>query len=192
METYHTKEEIFNANVFLAWIEGKSCSEALNTIQDTDAWEDDKIPLSIIPKELHKYLKQEENMNKEYRPYKEDELPDLVGKVVVNKQDGSTNLILSIYKEFIHVGSGGLGIKSNVLLNDYVFKDGSVCGVKEKKTYSILELDVTKKYIAEETKGYIYYDNTIKCWFSESKHSLFLTDKILHAKYKEYVPETES
>lgn len=222
METYHTREEVFNANVLLAWFEGKSCAEALNIIQDTDAWKDDKIPLSIIPEELQEYVnhylkyyneaglydatewynktfKQENNMcnmkkDNDFRPYKKEELPDLVGKVVVHKIDGSTSLILSIYKEFISVGSGGLAIKSNVLLNDYTFKDGSVCGVKEEKFYSILELDVNKKYTSDTLPNikYIYYDSTMDGWFFGSKHSILLTDKIIHTKFKEYVPETES
>ena len=150
--------EYINENYENYFLKGKFYNKILKSVQNTDAWKDNKIPLSIIPKELHKYLKQEKNMNKEYRPYKENELSDLVGKVVVHKEDGSTSLIISIYKESINVGSGGLAIKSNVLLNDYTFKDGSVCGVKEEKTYSILELDVNKKYTCDVSlKGYIYY-----------------------------------
>lgn len=188
METYYTIKEIQEANFCYSFLEGKSCTESLYMLQNID----DKIPLSIIPKELHKYLKQEENMNNEYKPYKEEELPDLVGKVVIHKLDGSTSLIISVYKESINVGSGGLGIKSNVLLNDYTFKDGSVCGVKEERFYSILELDVNKKYVIDEGKEYIYYDNTMKSWFFESKHAILLTDKIIKTKFKEYVPETKS
>ena len=70
-----------------------------------------------------------------YRPFHDDELNDIVGKVVVQNHTGNAMLIIKIVdSETGKVVSLGGSQKRNAqqLLDGWIFKDGHPCGVKEE------------------------------------------------------------
>ena len=70
-----------------------------------------------------------------YRPFHDDELNDLVGKVVVQNHTGNAMLIIRVVDgETGKVVSLGGSQKRNArqLLDGWTFKDGHPCGVKEE------------------------------------------------------------
>lgn len=65
-----------------------------------------------------------------YRPFKREELCDLVGKVVNKKNTNTYDLIISVEDDI--VGIRGFSYTTVGLLEYYTFKDGSPCGVLDK------------------------------------------------------------
>lgn len=70
-----------------------------------------------------------------YRPFHDDELNDIVGKVVVQNHTGNAMLIIKIVDsetgKVVSLG-GSQKRNSQQLLDGWVFKDGHPCGVKEE------------------------------------------------------------
>jgi len=69
-----------------------------------------------------------------YRPFNNDELNDLVGKVLIQKHTGNAMLIINVVDgEIGKMVSLGGRKKRNAqqLLEGWTFKDGNPCGVKE-------------------------------------------------------------
>ena len=68
-----------------------------------------------------------------YRSFNEDELNDLVGKIVRNKQTGYRKLVTGKPTTSLGVNLEGKYINAKDLLNSFMMDDGkSPCGVKEQ------------------------------------------------------------
>lgn len=67
-----------------------------------------------------------------YRPFNEDELNDLVGKIVRNRQTGYRKLVTGKPTTSLGVNLEGKYINAKDLLNSFMMDDGkSPCGIKE-------------------------------------------------------------
>ncbi len=70
-----------------------------------------------------------------YRPFNDDELNDLVGKVVIQKHTGNAMLIIKVVDgetgKMVSLG-GSQKRNAQQLLEGWTFKDGNTCGVKEE------------------------------------------------------------
>lgn len=68
-----------------------------------------------------------------YRPFNEDELNNLVGKIVRNKQTGYRKLVTGKPTTSLGVNLEGKYINAKDLLNSFMMDDGkSPCGIKEE------------------------------------------------------------
>lgn len=121
-----------------------------------------------------------------YREFNNTELEQLVGKAVRHKKSKNIYLIIVLQKDLIVLGDATT-LYSKSLLKYFEFLDGTPCGVKEEKTFNIMELDVNKKY---QIKGYI---NSIICYqpqsnrwvYNESEAGVKLNPEILNAQFIE-------
>jgi len=70
-----------------------------------------------------------------YRPFNDDELNDLVGKVVIQKHTGNAMLVIKVVDgetgKMVSLG-GSQKRNAQQLLEGWTFKDGHPCGVKEE------------------------------------------------------------
>ncbi len=120
-----------------------------------------------------------------YREFNNTELEQLVGKVVRHKKTKNIYLIIVLQKDLIVLGDATT-LYSEYLLKYFEFLDGTPCGVKEEKTFNIMELDVNKKYIMKGFEGVITFNTQTDTWYNTKfLKSLELSKNIIQAQFIE-------
>ena len=128
-----------------------------------------------------------------YREFNNTELEQLVGKVVRHKKTKTTCLIIECNNYYPSSNSYNLLIGGDAgtytpkdLLEHFEFLDGTPCGVKEEKTFNIMELDVNKKYIMKGFEGVITFNRHTDTWYNtKDLKSLELSKNIIQAQFIE-------